>query len=193
VSTKSASEPNPSPRESGDTTQAEPAAGVEAKAVGRITLDDLDHAILEILQRDGRMPNTDVGRALSVTETTVRNRISRLIKSGVMVVVAVVDPAALGMDLASIIGLSVEPKYISSVAAAFVNLPEVRYLGISTGRYDVIIEGVFADRQHLMRFITEVVASAEGVRAVETSLMLNVPKRAFMSWSQSDVAPVATE
>lgn len=185
MGTRSAGESSSNSRGNGDTAD-ESGSGMDPKASARIVLDELDRAIIDMLQRDGRMPNTDVGRALSVTETTVRNRISRLIKSGVMVVVAVVDPAALGMDLASIIGLSVEPKHISTVAATFVDLPEVRYLGISTGRYDVIIEGVFSDRQHLMRFITEQVATAEGVRAVETSLMLNVPKRAFMTWSHAE-------
>jgi Lrp/AsnC family transcriptional regulator, regulator for asnA, asnC and gidA len=57
-------------------------------------LDELDKKIIRILQRNARVPNTEIGRALDVTETTIRNRVSRLIDEKLIEIVAVVDPKA---------------------------------------------------------------------------------------------------
>ena len=42
-------------------------------------VDEVDREIIRLLQRDGRTSNTDIARALEVTETTIRKRIARLI------------------------------------------------------------------------------------------------------------------
>src|SRR5215212_3641837 len=57
-------------------------------------LDELDKRIIRLLQRNARVPNTEIGRELDVTETTIRNRVSRLLDEGLIEIVAVVDPRA---------------------------------------------------------------------------------------------------
>jgi Lrp/AsnC family transcriptional regulator for asnA, asnC and gidA len=52
----------------------------------------------------------------------------------------------------------------------------VRYVGVSAGRYDVIVEAFFPDKEDVMRFVTETLGGLEGVRDVETSLILKVEK-----------------
>ncbi len=71
--------------------------------VAKTTLDDLDRGIIRILQRDGRTPNTDVARALDVTETTIRNRVTRLLDDGLIEIVAVPTPKAVGLTMSAII------------------------------------------------------------------------------------------
>lgn len=59
-----------------------------------------------------------------------------------------------------------------------VTYPEVRYVGVSVGRYDLIVEGFFAEHDHMQRFLTADLGRLEGVKDVETSLILEVAKSA---------------
>ena len=56
-------------------------------------LDDISKAIIEQLQRDGRMPYATIGRAVGLSEAAVRHRVQRLIDAGVLQVVAVQMPS----------------------------------------------------------------------------------------------------
>jgi Lrp/AsnC family transcriptional regulator for asnA, asnC and gidA len=53
---------------------------------------------------------------------------------------------------------------------------EVRYAGISVGRYDLVIEAVFDDQEHLLHFVTSKLGAIEGITGVETSMILKVAK-----------------
>jgi Lrp/AsnC family transcriptional regulator for asnA, asnC and gidA len=113
-------------------------------------VDEIDRAIIRILQRDGRASNTEIGRALDLTETTIRKRIARLISERLINVVAVPTPLAVGMTTSVIIGISVRLGDLETVSDRLVHYPEVRYVGLSTGRYDLIIEAFFNDNEHLL-------------------------------------------
>jgi Lrp/AsnC family transcriptional regulator, regulator for asnA, asnC and gidA len=142
-------------------------------------LDELDRDIIRLLQRDGRKTNVEMAGVLHVTETTIRNRISRLTREGLMSVVAVPTPRAVGMTLSAIIGVSVQLPYLHRVADQLVACPEVRYVGMSTGRYDVIIEAFFSDQEHLLDFVSGRLGGLEGVSGIETSLILKVVKFSY--------------
>lgn len=142
-------------------------------------IDNVDREIIRVLQRDGRTSNTEIGRALGLTETTIRKRIARLVSEGLVNIVAVPTPLAVGMTLSAIVGISVELAQLHAVADRIVAYPEVRYLGMSTGRYDVIIEAFFSDQEHLLDFIAEKLGNLPGVRQVETSLILKVAKFSY--------------
>src|SRR5512132_555781 len=101
-------------------------------------VDEVDREIIRLLQRDGRTSNTDIARALDVTETTIRKRIARLIDEELVNVVAVPTPRAVGMTLSAIIGISVQLPSLQAVSERLVAYPEVRYVGVATGRYDII-------------------------------------------------------
>jgi Lrp/AsnC family transcriptional regulator for asnA, asnC and gidA len=142
-------------------------------------LDELDREIVRLLQRDGRASNTDMARALGVTETTVRKRVSRLLDAGLMNVVAVPTPEALGLTVSAIFGVSVELSEMSAISAALRATPEVRYVGMSAGRYDILVEAFFADQQQLLEFVTDKLGSLKGVADVETSVILKVVKFSY--------------
>ena len=59
--------------------------------------DKIDRAIIEQLQSDGRAPYTKLSAAVGLSEAAVRQRVQRLLESGVMQVVAVTDPLQLGL------------------------------------------------------------------------------------------------
>jgi Lrp/AsnC family transcriptional regulator, regulator for asnA, asnC and gidA len=143
------------------------------------TVDGIDREIIRLLQRDGRTSNTEIGRALGLTETTIRKRIARLTSEGLVSIVAVPTPEAVGMTTSAIIGISVELPRLHAVSDQLVSQPEVRYVGMSTGRYDVIVEAFFADHEHLLEFVSTKLGGMPGVTAVETSLILKVTKFSY--------------
>lgn len=145
----------------------------------RPTLDDLDRALIKLLQENGRRSNTDMARSLNVTEATIRNRVARLIDDQLINIVAVPTPHAVGMTVSAIMGISVQLPHLGHVADVLVSYSEVRYVGMSTGRFDIIVEAFFADHEHLLEFLADQLGTLEGISAVETSLILRVPKFSY--------------
>ena len=142
-------------------------------------VDEVDREIIRLLQRDGRTSNTDIARALEVTETTIRKRIARLIDEDLVNVVAVPTPRAVGMTLSAIIGISVQLPSLQAVSERLTSYQEVRYVGVATGRYDIIVEAFFNDQEHLLQFVSSKLGALEGVTGAETSLILKVAKFSY--------------
>lgn len=142
-------------------------------------LDDLDRSIFKFLQRNGRASNTEVARSLGVTETTIRKRVARLLDNGLMHVVAVPTPEAFGPTVSAFMGVSVALRSLLSVAEELRRHPEVRYVGMSAGRFDIVVEAFFPDQQALLDFVTEKLGVLEGVTNVETSVVLKVVKFSY--------------
>jgi Lrp/AsnC family transcriptional regulator for asnA, asnC and gidA len=142
-------------------------------------VDAVDRDIIRLLQKDGRSSNTEIGRALGLTETTIRKRIGRLVGEGLVNIVAVPTPLAVGMTTSAIIGISAQLVALHAVSEQLVAFPEVRYVGFSTGRYDLIVEAFFDDHEHLLEFIASKLGAMPGVTGVETSLILKVAKFSY--------------
>jgi Lrp/AsnC family transcriptional regulator for asnA, asnC and gidA len=142
-------------------------------------LDATDREILRVLQRNGRKSNTEIGRALGLTETTIRKRIARLVDEDLVNIVAVPTPRAVGSTLSAISGVSVELTELDRVSQTLAKAPEVRYLGLSTGRYDIILEAFFSDSEHLLAFVSQRLGALPGVSGVETSIVLRVDKFSY--------------
>lgn len=142
-------------------------------------LDATDREIVRMLQRNGRTSNTEIGRAVNLTETTIRKRIARLIDEGLVNIVAVPTPRAVGMTTSAIIGVSVQLGGLDMVSKKLSSYSEVRYLGLSTGRYDIIIEAFFNDTEHLLSFVSDKLGALPEVSGVETSIILRVDKFSY--------------
>jgi Lrp/AsnC family transcriptional regulator for asnA, asnC and gidA len=124
---------------------------------------------------------TDVGH--QVSEGTIRNRVNRLNQHGVMRIVAVTDPRKLGSPIDCLIGLEVDLRQIHAAAARLTQCSELRYVGIATGPFDIIIAGDFRSEEHLLDFVTRTLASIDGIKRSETARILHVHKRLFESVS----------
>lgn len=149
------------------------------KSRKRPTNSELDDQIVAALRADGRMSNAELARRLGVTETTVRNHLRRLIESKRMQVVAVADPYRLGYETDTNIGLHVRPDKIAEVARRLASFPEVRYVGICTGAYDIIVAAMFRSNAELLHFLTAELASVPDIVRTETSHVLKVVKRTY--------------
>jgi Lrp/AsnC family transcriptional regulator, regulator for asnA, asnC and gidA len=145
----------------------------------RHLLDDLDKAIIKALQADGRRPYAQIGRELKVPEATVRQRAERLITRGVVQVVGVTDPLAMGFQQPALIGFKVEAGRLEEIAEQIAELDEVTYLVVTAGRYDLVCEVVCEDNDHLLRVMTDRLADIRGIRSTETLVELRFVKESY--------------
>jgi Lrp/AsnC family transcriptional regulator, regulator for asnA, asnC and gidA len=141
--------------------------------------DDLDKAIIKCLQLDGRRPYAQIGRELKVPEATVRQRAERLIGRGVVQIVGVTDPLAMGFQQPALIGLKVDAARLDDIAERIAALEEVTYLVATAGRYDLVCEVVCEDNDHLLRVLTDRLASIDGIRSTETLVELRFVKESY--------------
>jgi Lrp/AsnC family transcriptional regulator for asnA, asnC and gidA len=143
----------------------------------RSTLDATDRAIIEELQRDGRVPYTRLGAAVGLSEAAARQRVQRLIDSGVMQVVAVTNPLSHGYRRMAMIGVRTEGP-TDDIAKALQAMPDIDYLVVSAGTYDFLAEVVVADDGALLD-LTNRIRSVPGVRSTETFIYLDLVKQTF--------------
>jgi Lrp/AsnC family transcriptional regulator for asnA, asnC and gidA len=144
-------------------------------------ISELDKRIIEHLQQDGRRPFTQIATALDVAEATVRARTNRLVERGILHIVGVTDPLKLGFHQQAMIGVRCEAPRLLEAAEAIRAFPEVDYLVVTAGPYDLLVEVVCEDNEALLRFLTEKLRRVEGVRETETFVYLRMLKQVY-SW-----------
>lgn len=156
----------------------------------RTMLDATDLRILEHLQEDGRRPFAVIARQLGLAEATVRQRVNRLVRRGLIQIVAVADPLHLGFILAEI-GVRIRGP-ITATAEWLAKIPEVDYIAICTGSFDLLIEVVCVDNDHFLRLLSEGIRRAPGVDHAETFTILKVAKDSYR-YTGLEFASSATE
>src|SRR6266536_6613584 len=88
-------------------------------------IDEIDQRIIEALQQDGRRPFTKIAADLGISEASVRQRVSHLINTHVMQIVAVTNPVKLGFSMASIIGIRVSGDRLLEATEEIAKFAEV--------------------------------------------------------------------
>jgi Lrp/AsnC family transcriptional regulator for asnA, asnC and gidA len=141
-------------------------------------LDGPNRAIIEALQRDGRQPYGAIAEEVGLSEAAVRRRVQRLRESGIMQIVAVTDPLQLGFTRQAMIGVSVEGD-VRRVAEKLTSLPEVDYVVMCAGSFDILVEIVCEDDERLLQVLNDSVRCIPGVRATETFLYLKLAKHTY--------------
>ena len=144
-----------------------------------IEISELDKRIIEHLQQDGRRPFTQIATILGVSETTVRARTSRLIERGILQIVGVTDPLKLGFQQQAMIGVRCEASQLLEVAEIINAFPEVDYLVVTAGSYDLLVEVVCEDNEALLQFLAEKLRCVPGVRETETFVYLRMLKQIY--------------
>jgi Lrp/AsnC family transcriptional regulator for asnA, asnC and gidA len=152
----------------------------------RIELDHLDREIIRVLQYDGRTPYTQIADQVGVTEGTVRRRVSQLLDSGIMQIVGVVEPQYLGWGAAAMVGVSVEGGMINSVANRIAQFPEVSYLFMASGEFDLFVEVYCRNRESFVSFLSDKLQQISGVRQTRTFMILKMYKLSYR-WGEAVV------
>jgi Lrp/AsnC family transcriptional regulator for asnA, asnC and gidA len=145
---------------------------------GQLPLDDYAKAIIEELQSDGRRSYAAIAKTVGLSEAAVRQRIARLVDSGVMQIVAVTDPLTVGFRRQAMIGIRADGD-LREVAERLSALVEVDYVVITAGGFDILVEVVAEDDEHLLRLLNESIRTVEGVRDTEAFIYLRLAKQTY--------------
>jgi len=145
-------------------------------------VDDLDRLIMQALQAEGRIPFTQVARQAGVSETTIRARYQKLVATGTIRVVSIIEPHALGYEATAVVAVSAEPGLADQIAREVDRVPEVSHLVTTLGSYDLILEVYCRDLAHLKDVVTRQIQQIPGVRATETLVIAENYKLAC-DWS----------
>ena len=147
-------------------------------AVSHALLDDVGKAIVEQLQQDGRRSYATIARAVGLSEAAVRQRVGRLQDAGVIQVVAVTDPLQLGFRRQAMVGVRVDGDIVA-VADALAEMTEVDYVVITAGSFDVLVEAVCEDDDHLLELVGRRIRAVPGVRSTETFVYMKLRKQHY--------------
>ncbi len=157
--------------------------GTMAKGNGTSTLaagplDDISKQLIEELQTDGRRSYADLAKTVGLSEAAVRQRVKRLLDDGVMQIVAVTDPATVGFSRQAMVGIKAEGD-LREIARRLSRLPELEYVVLCAGSFDILVELVCEDDERLLSLLDESIRSIEGVRETETFIYLRLVKQTY--------------
>jgi len=146
---------------------------------GEVHLDELDRGILTALRRDGRESNSAIAEVLGVTEGTVRQRVRKLLDSGVLRIAGLANPEIMAEHQLCVLGLKVdESRRLEQRAREVAALAEVQSVAIVTGRYDLLVEVLVPSNHGLIGFLSGPLAGVQGITSSETFLLL----KTFDKW-----------
>jgi len=145
---------------------------------GTPSIDSVSLAIIEQLQEDGRRPYAAIGKAVGLSEAAVRQRVQKLLDQGVMQIVAVTDPLTVGFRRQAMVGINVEGD-LDPVADALTTMEEVEYVVMTAGSFDLLIEIVCEDDDHLLEMINKRIRTLPGVRSTESFVYLKLRKQTY--------------
>jgi len=142
------------------------------------SVDSIDEELIRQLQTDGRRPYTQLAKAVGLSEAAVRQRVQRMLESGVMQVVAVTDPLSLGLRRQAMVGITVHGD-VRTVADRLSTLEEVVYVVHVAGSVDILAEVVVSNDEALLHLLNDEIRKIPGVVATETSIYLSLRKQTY--------------
>jgi len=143
-------------------------------------IDEVDKAIIRELQRDGRMAYAQLAPLVGLSQAAVRQRVQRLVETGIVQVVAVTDPQRLGFTVQAMIGVRVSGD-LRQLAERLAAVEEIDYVVVTAGSFDLLLEVVCADNDALLELLDREVRSVEGVVSAEVFTYLHLEKQTY-SW-----------
>ncbi|HET6524379.1 Lrp/AsnC family transcriptional regulator [Sphingopyxis sp.] len=146
----------------------------------RISLDDLDHKIIERLGHDARVSNREIGREFDLTEGTIRSRLKRLLDNRVIRVAAVTNANRLRNPILAYLWVEADSAAdIERVAESLASLPEIGFVATTLGRADVLAMTLVENGNELTDFLHQTIDKIPGVRRVRYSLGQNFIKHDY--------------
>lgn len=152
--------------------------------VAEVTPADVD--IIRCLNRDARSSVTKIANELQMPESTVRHRLNKMIDDGTIEFTAVPNPLHLGYQIWAIMEIQAKLAEVKSIAQQLAEVPEVYFVSITTGNYDILIGAVFRSNDELLSFMTEKLTQISGIERTRTATVLDVVKR-FLTFDAPNV------
>lgn len=146
---------------------------------GQAKIDEIDQQIIRILNQDGRTPFAQIAKQMGTSTGMIRQRYQRLVKDGVLQVVAVTNPLLMGFATMAQIGVKADVNRLEEIAEEIAKFEEVIYLVLVTGSFDLHVEVICRDKTHLLKFLTKKLHAVEGVKEAETFMYLRIAKENY--------------
>ncbi len=156
---------------------AAPPARTHRSPVLPVALDDVNRAIVKLLQEDGRRSFADIAKRVSRSEASVRQRVARLMRAGVIQIVAVTDQLQMGYARTAMIAIRVDGD-VDAAAEQIAEIEEVDYLVATAGGVDLFAEVVAVDDENLYHVVTRIRA-VPGVRHAESYVYFKLYKQTY--------------
>lgn len=148
-------------------------------------LEELDYALFGELQRDGRAAFTTLAARLGVSEAQVRRRTKSLLDADVFAIVPIANPRVLGLDQLACLGLVVRGKYMATVTERLLAMPEVSFVVVTSGEFNLIVEVGCVSSDELYQFVVNL-RRLPGVQSSETFVYLNVLQQRYQWMFEGD-------
>lgn len=149
-------------------------------------MDELDEAIVALLEADGRLTHREIARAIGLSRSTAATRVQRLIASGQVVIRGAVHPAVLGRGALAHVSVSVHGP-AAPVAAELARRDDVPFLSLTGGPHALVAEIRSASAGDVDAVVSEL-RSLQGVSGVDTLIYVEVMRDVI-----SPVGTVRTE
>ncbi len=123
--------------------------------MARQTTDALDRKILQLIQKDARIPFLEVARACNVSGAAIHQRIQKLTQLGILKGSQfIIDPEKIGYETCAYVGLYLkDPENFDAVVDKLRQIPEVTECHYTTGGYDMFIKIYARNNHHLLNII----------------------------------------
>lgn len=142
-------------------------------------IDEIDAAILALLREDGRISHREVGRAVGISEGTVRQRLKKLVDAKAMRLGMVTDIHTTGLSVGVTVRIKALPERIRDIALALAALESTSFVGLTLGRFDILAVLVARSRVEAADIIDNQIASLDGVQAVDAQEPVSYPKHRY--------------
>ncbi|MEW6672231.1 MAG: Lrp/AsnC family transcriptional regulator [Thermodesulfobacteriota bacterium] len=135
-------------------------------------IDNLDRALIDAMQKDGRITSVELAKKLKISDATVRFRLKKLTGQNILRITAGINPLAFQEGIAAYIGIELEKRTHPTTMQAIANVKGVVSVCNVTGRYDLLVEVFFESRQDLRKFLFEDLLTIKGINRTETFVVL---------------------
>ena len=139
-------------------------------------VDQFDKELISLLEQDARQTSDKLAKQLSASPSTVRRRMSELLKHGVVRIVAIPEPKKIGFPLIAIVAFQVLHEKLDSFTKMLGSRKDVKCLYVTSGRFDAIALMWFSSTEQLYEFMEREVSKLEGIKATETFICLHTEK-----------------
>jgi Lrp/AsnC family transcriptional regulator for asnA, asnC and gidA len=142
-------------------------------------IDAMDARIIELVQRDARMPNTAIAELVGLSEAAVRKRLDRLVREQIITLSAHADPLKIGFEIWALISVQTLANRTNAIAEHIARHPTVTLVGLVTGAFDIFVVALFRSTTELNTFVNDELRALDGVTRTTTSHVTKMIKRDF--------------
>jgi Lrp/AsnC family leucine-responsive transcriptional regulator len=141
-------------------------------------MDDRDRKILDLIQRDAKLPQAQLAKKVGLSAAAVNERLRKLEQTGaIRRYVAVVDPNLLGSDITAFVEVFIEhPRYEPAFLKRVLELDEVQECHHITGEFSLLLKVRVRDMKSLENLLLRQLNTPEGVRQTRTVMVLSTIK-----------------